>query len=454
MSQSMQSGQRVVITGFGAISCLGNGAASAWEAMREGCSGIGLYNDEPFVRYSDDWPTKIGGEVRDLDMSPLMEAREAKRLDRVTQLGLVAAHEAVEHAGIDFAKEDPGRCGVVIGTGIGGIETIEAGVNVLRDRGPRRLNVFTVPRLMANATTGAVSIRYGLEGPASCHATACASAGHAFGDAMAYIRAGMCDVMVTGGTEAALTPICISAFGVMKALSTRNGEPTLASRPFDADRDGFVLAEGAGIYVIESEAHAKARGATIHAELVGFGNSCDAHHITAPHETGGGAARSMRGALRDANLDPASIDYINAHGTSTSLGDKAELRAVHDVFGPGRESSDRKLMMSSTKSVHGHALGASGAIEMIACLHAVRDGIIPPTINLDRPAEGPWAESGSLDLVAHDSREMPVRSWKAVKRLPFSLTKSMTSSLVWPAKVSMEVSETPPHRPAARPPPL
>ena len=409
MSQNANTGNRVVITGYGAITCLGNDAASTWEAMREGRSGIGLYNDESFVRYSDDWPTKIGGEVRGLDMSPLMEAREAKRLDRVTQLGLVAAHEAVGHSGIDFAAEDPGRCGVVIGTGIGGIETIETGANVLRDRGPRRLNVFTVPRLMANATTGAVSIRYGIQGPTSCHATACASAGHAFGDAMAYIRSGMCDVMVTGGTEAALTPICISAFGVMKALSTRNDEPTLASRPFDADRDGFVLSEGSAIFVIESEAHAKARGATIHAELIGFGNSCDAHHITAPHETGAGAARSMRGALRDAGLGTDAIDYINAHGTSTSLGDKAELRAVHDVFGPGREGSDRKLMMSSTKSVHGHALGASGAIEMVACVHGVRDGIIPPTINLNHPAEGPWAEGGSLDLVAHDSREIPVR---------------------------------------------
>ena len=409
MSQSVQSGQRVVITGFGAITCLGNDAASTWEAMREGRSGIGLYNDEAFTRYSEDWPTKIGGEVRGLDMSPIMEPREAKRLDRVTQLGLVAAHEAVGHSGLAFDAEDPGRCGVVIGTGIGGIETIETGVNVLRDRGPRRLNVFTVPRLMANATTGAVSIRYGLEGPASCHATACASAGHAFGDAAAYIRAGMCDVMLTGGTEAALTPICVSAFRVMKALSTRNDEPTLASRPFDADRDGFVLAEGAAVFALESEAHARARGATIHAELIGFGNSCDAYHITAPHAEGAGATRSMRGALRDAGLEPGMIDYVNAHGTSTPLGDEAELRAVHEVFGPDRGGPDRSLLMSSTKSVHGHALGASGAIEMIACLHAVRDGVIPPTVNLDHPSEGPWAEAGSLDLVAHDSRETAVR---------------------------------------------
>ncbi|MEM0983629.1 MAG: beta-ketoacyl-ACP synthase II [Planctomycetota bacterium] len=404
-SSPSAASRRVVITGFGATTCIGSNAKETWESMREGRCGLSVYDNEPFIRYADNWQTTIGGQVRDLSLEGVLEHREAKRLDRVTQLGMAAAAEAITHSGIDFAKERSNRCGVVIGTGIGGIETIEQAVNTLRDRGPTRLNVFTVPRLMANATTGAVSIHYGLEGPASCHATACASAGHAFGDAMAYIRSGMCDVMITGGAEAALTPLCLAAFGVMKAMSTRNDAPEKASRPFDQNRDGFVLAEGASVFVLESLEHAQARGATIYAELVGFGNSSDAHHITAPHAEGAGAARSMKWALEDAGLETTDIDYINAHGTSTPLGDEAELKGVMEVFGDhAKKTSERHLLMSSTKSVHGHALGASGAVEMIACLHAVRDGVVPPTINLDNPIEG-----CEVDLVAHESRERPVK---------------------------------------------
>ncbi len=397
--------RRIVITGFGAYTTLGKNAASTWEAMREGRSGVRHLVSEPFDAYPGEWPVRIGGQISDLDTSAFLDPREAKRLDRSTLLGLAATDEAVKHSGIDLSKGDPMRHGVVIGSGIGGIQTIEDGLNVLASRGPTRISPFTVPRLMVNATAGNVSIRYGLEGPCSAHATACASSGHAIGDAMAYIRKGLADVMIAGGTEGAITPLCVAAFSTMKALSTRNDDPQRASRPFDKDRDGFVLSEGAASFVLESLEHARARGATIHAELVGYGNSADACHITAPDEQGAGAARSMRLALADAELEPASIDYVNAHGTSTPLGDRAEVRAVDHIFGDhARSSAGGRLLMSSTKAAHGHALGASGAVEMVACLHAVRDGVIAPTINLDNPDD-----DFDLDLVAHDSRERAVR---------------------------------------------
>ena len=396
---------RVVITGAGAITCLGCDERATWQAMREGRSGIHAFDFGPFEQIGEHWPTRIAGQIADLDSSGFLEHREAKRLDRSTILGLGAAHEAVEHSRIDFGNEDRDRCGVVIGSGIGGIATIEEGLNTLNTRGPRRVSPFTVPRLMVNATAGNVSIRYGLRGPASAHATACASSGHAIGDAMGYIRRGECDVMIAGGVEAAITPLCIAAFSAMKALSTRNDEPERASRPFDQERDGFVMAEGGAIFVLESLEHAQARGATILGELVGFGNTCDASHITAPDPAGRGAARSMRAALRDAGVEPGEIDYVNAHGTSTPLGDEAEVAAVFDVFGDhARKSAGGRLLMSSTKSMHGHALGASGAIEMIACLHAVGDGVIAPTINLDSPSD-----AFDIDLVAHDARERPIR---------------------------------------------
>jgi 3-oxoacyl-[acyl-carrier-protein] synthase II len=392
---------RIVITGIGAVTDLGLNAAETWDAMREGRSGIATIEGGGFANYQDRWTVTIGGQVKGWDPTSAIDPREAKRLDRCTQLGMAAAAEAVAHSGLDFAAEDGDRCGVIIGSGIGGISTIEEGVGILLQRGPHRLSPFTVPRLMVNAVTGNISIRYGLRGPASAHATACASSGHAIGDAMQYMRRGCADVMIVGGAEGALTPLCLGAFMTMKALSTRNDEPTKASRPFDRDRDGFVLAEGAAMYVLETEAHAKARGATIHAELVGFGNSGDAGHITAPDPEGRGASRSMRWALEDAGLHAEQIDYVNAHGTSTPLGDKAEVAAVLGVFGDhARKSAGGKLLMSSTKSMHGHCLGASGAVEMIACLHAVRDGVIAPTINLDNPDEG-----FDLDLVAHDARE-------------------------------------------------
>lgn len=396
---------RVVITGLGALTNLGLDAPSTWAAMREGRSGISTIEGEDFAFYGTNWDVRIGGQVKGWDVTSVLEFREAKRLDRFSHLGIAAAVEAVRDSGLDFAKEQPERCGVVIGSGIGGIKTIEDGVLVMKDKGPDRINPFTVPRLMANAAAGNISIKFGLQGPASCHATACASSGHALGDAMNYLRRGLADVMVAGGAEAACTPLCIGAFMVMKALSTRNDAPTKASRPFDVDRDGFVLSEGAAMMVLETEDHARRRGAKIYAELLGFGNSGDAGHITAPDAQGAGAARSMRMAMLDARLNPTDIDYVNAHGTSTPLGDKAEIAAALRVFGEhARKSAGGKLLMSSTKSMIGHCLGASGAVEMLACIHAVRDGVVAPTINLDKPDEG-----FDIDLVPHHSRERRVR---------------------------------------------
>lgn len=414
MPESRSNLPRIVITGMGAVTNLGLDAKSTWEGMREGRSGISALTGDEFTKFGDRWDVKIAGQVKGFDPVKYIEHREAKRIDRFCQLGVAAAIEAVNHSGIDFSKENPERCGVVVGSGVGGIITIEDGVNVMRDRGPDRLSPFTVPRLMVNAATGNISIRYGLQGPASAHATACASSGHAIADAFNIMRRGRADVMIVGGAEGAVSPLCLAAFMTMKALSTRNDEPERASRPFDIDRDGFVLSEGAAIFVIETEAHAKARGATIYAELLGTGNSSDGTHITAPDSEGRGAARSMRWALEDAGLDASQIDYVNAHGTSTPLGDNAEVQAVNTVFGDhARKSKGGKLMMSSTKSMHGHTLGASGAVELIACTHAVRDGVIAPTINLDNPGtRDPKTDEITpidMDLVPKSARERPIR---------------------------------------------
>jgi 3-oxoacyl-[acyl-carrier-protein] synthase II len=396
---------RIVITGMGAVTNLGLDTKSTWAAMREGRSGISRIDGEDFAAHANKWTVRIGGQVKNWTPGGFIEPREVKRLDRFALLGMGAAHEAVTNSGIDFAKENPERCGVIVGSGIGGIRTIEEGCGVMFAKGPDRLSPFTVPRLMVNAATGNISILYGLQGPATAHATACASSGHAIGDAVENMRRGKADVMIAGGAEAAISPLCVGAFMTMRALSTRNDDPTRASRPFDRTRDGFVLAEGAAMFVLETEEHARKRGATILAELVGHGNSSDATHITAPDSAGRGAARSMRWALEDSGLNADQITYVNAHGTSTPLGDKAEVEAVLSVFGDhARKSAGGKLMMSSTKSMHGHALGASGAVETIACIHAVRDGIVAPTINLETPDDG-----FDLDFVPHHARERRVQ---------------------------------------------
>ena len=369
--------RRVVVTGMGAVTSLGCKVEELWQRVLAGQSGI--HNLQSFD--TADYKVKFGGDVHDWSTDGYIDAKEAKRVDRFTQFALVAAIDAVSESGIDFSKEDPYMCGAIIGSGIGGLNEIEEQERRLILKGPDRVSAFTIPKLMLNAASGQISIRFGLRGPNYAVATACASATNAMGDAFKAIQYGDADVMVTGGAEAAITPIGVSGFSNMRALSERNDNPPAASRPFDADRDGFVLSEGAGILVFEELEHAKARGAKIYGEVLGYGASADAGHITQPDENGTGAARAMSSALRDAKLDPTAIDYINAHGTSTPLGDKAETVAVKRVF----EDHAYKLNVSSTKSQLGHLLGASGGVELIFSLLALRDQVCPPTINLDTP---------------------------------------------------------------------
>lgn len=389
--------RRVVITGMGTVTDVGGDARSTWEALVAGRSGIRTITAFP---QNDEWPVTIAGEVPDFDPAPVVDPREQKRMDRFCLLAMVAAEEAALDCGIDFTTGDSYRRGVVIGSGVGGILTIEIGHEKLLETGPRKISPFVVPKLMVNAAAGNVSIRHGLRGPNSATATACATGGHAIGSAFHMIQRGDVDVVFAGGSEAAVTPLCIGSFAAMKALSTRNDEPTLASRPFDRGRDGFVLAEGAGIVVLEALDIAKARGAKIYAELLGFGVSGDAYHIAAPDPEGRGAQAAMRFALRDAELAPEEIGYINAHGTSTPLGDVAEVNAVKAVFG----DHARKLALGSTKSMTGHALGAAGGIESVIAAMTVKTGVIPPTINLDEPDAG-----FDLDFVPHEAREQRVR---------------------------------------------
>lgn len=362
---------------MGAVTSLGCKVEELWQRILAGQSGI--HNLQSFD--TADYKVKFGGDVHDWSTDGYVDAKEAKRVDRFTQFALVAAIDAVNESGIDFSKEDPYMCGAIIGSGIGGLNEIEEQERRLILKGPDRVSAFTIPKLMLNAASGQISIRFGLRGPNYAVATACASATNAMGDAFKAIQYGDADVMVTGGAEAAITPIGVSGFSNMRALSERNDNPPAASRPFDADRDGFVLSEGAGILVFEELEHAKARGAKIYGEVLGYGASADAGHITQPDENGTGAARAMSSALRDAKLDPTAIDYINAHGTSTPLGDKAETVAVKRVF----EDQAYKLNVSSTKSQLGHLLGASGGVELIFSLLALRDQVCPPTINLDTP---------------------------------------------------------------------
>jgi len=374
--------RRVVVTGIGAVSNLGCSAAKTWEAMKAGRSGITPLRTFP---QNEDWTVRFAGEIHDFDPSHVVDGREQKRIDRVALFAMAAADEAVRDSGLDLRNAaDPYRNGTIIGSGIGGVLTMEEGHTKLLQTGPRRVSPFVVPRLMVNAAPGNVSIQFNLKGPSTAVASACASSGHAMGMAMQAIQRGDCDVMVAGGSEAAITPLTLSAFASMKALSTRNDDPTRASRPFDKDRDGFVLSEGAAIVVLEELEHAKKRGARIYAELVGFGATGDAYHIAAPDEQGSGAFKAMEVALKDAQVDKTEVGYINAHGTSTPLGDKAEVGAVKRLFG----DHSYKLAMSSTKSMTGHALGAAGGIETIPTIMSIYEGILAPTINLDTADEG------------------------------------------------------------------
>ncbi|MBC8523249.1 beta-ketoacyl-ACP synthase II [PVC group bacterium] len=390
------SKRRVVVTGLGAVTNIGHDVATTWSSLLAGKSGIGPITS---FEQDDQWSTKIAGEVLGWDPADHLDKSSIKRMDRFSQLGVFAATEAMNHSGLDWENGDPFRHGVSIGSGVGGISTIEHFANVLRDRGPRRLSPFTVPRLMVNACAGNVSIEFNLRGVNSAVATACATGGHAIAEAYTFIASGMADFILAGGAEAAVTPVCVSSFSAMKALSTRNDEPTKASRPFDKDRDGFVLSEGAAVLAVEEYDHAKARGADILAELVGFGITGDASHIAAPDSEGTGAQAAMKAAIAHAGIDPSRVEYINAHGTSTPLGDSAEVAAVKSLFG----DHACKLAMSSTKSCTGHMLGAAGGLESIAVVQALKNGVLPPTINLEEADVG-----FDLDFVANEPQDRPI----------------------------------------------
>lgn len=390
--------RRVVVTGTGLVSSLGHEVAEVWDKICAGKSGI-----SPIERFDcSEYKVSFGGEIRHFDCTDHVdiEKKEIKRIDRFVQFAIASASKAIRASGMDFTSGDPYKHGVLVGSGIGGLTEIEMQHDALFDRGPARVSPFMIPKLMVNAASGNISVHWGLKGPNSAVATACASATNAIGDAFRLVQLGMADVMVTGGSEAAMTPLGLSGFARMKALSTRNDNPEAASRPFDADRDGFVMSEGAGALVIEEYEHAKARGANILAEILGYGMSADGTHMTAPDPEGKGAARAMAGALQDAKIDPSEIDYVNAHGTSTPLGDKAETIAIKSVFGDHSST----LAVSSTKSQIGHLLGASGGVESVICVQALIDQVAPPTINLDNPAEG-----CDLDYVPNQARQMPIR---------------------------------------------
>ena len=371
--------RRVVITGIGMVTPLGPDVASNWDALVHGRSGITRITKFDASPYE----TQIAGQIPDFDATKYMDRKEVRRTDRFTHLGVAAASQALKDAKLDKIP-DAERVGTAIGTGVGGLETLIDQVVLMEQRGPSRLSPFLVPMLMANAASAQISMQFGLKGPSLTHVSACASSSHAIGESGEIIRRGQADVMVTGGSEAAVLPLAIGAFSNMHAMSRRNDDPQGASRPFDKDRDGFVLAEGAAVVILEEREHALKRGAQIYGELVGYGATADAYHITSPAPEGEGNARSMRMALKQAGLEPADIDYINAHGTSTQPNDREETGAIKQVFG----EHAYKLMVSSTKSMSGHLLGAAGAFEAIACLLALKEGCIPPTINYTTPDPG------------------------------------------------------------------
>ena len=386
---------RVVVTGLGAVTPLGNSVPEFWRAISEGRSGVATITRFDPKRLD----CRIAAEVKGFEPLKVIEKKELKKLDLFIQYAIVAGVEAVESAKIDFSQVDPTRAGALVGSGIGGILSILEWHKVLLEKGPSRVSPFFVPSLIVNMASGQLSIRYKLKGPNSSVVTACATGNHAIGDAFRIIQRGEADLMVAGGSEAIIDELPIGGFAQMKALSTRNDEPTRASRPFDADRDGFVPGEGAGIVVLESLELARRRGARIHAEIVGYGMTADAYHMTAPDPDGDGAVRAMAGALRDAGLRPEDVSYINAHGTSTPYNDKTETLAIKQVFG----EHARRLAVSSTKSMTGHLLGAAGGIEAIATVLALQHGLLPPTINYETP--DPECD---LDYVPNTARKAEV----------------------------------------------
>ncbi len=389
--------RRVVVTGLGVVTALGSEIPEFWDNVCAGKSGIG-----PVRRFDcSHWKVNFGGEItyfNAVEHLPKLE-KELKRMDRFVQFAVVAADKAIRQCGFDFSSGDPYRHGVLVGSGIGGLNEIEVQHQTLYEKGPARVSPFMIPKLLVNAGSGNVSVLWGLRGPNSAVCTACASATNAIGDAYKLIQNDMADIMVTGGSEAAVTPMGLSGFSRMQALSTRSDSPHTASRPFDRDRDGFVMSEGAGIIVLEEYEHAKARGANILAEILGYGMSADGTHMTAPCPDGSGARYAMAQALRDAKIDRSTIDYVNAHGTSTPLGDKAETLALKMIFGDKAKS----IAVSSTKSQLGHLLGASGGVEIALCVQALQHQVAPPTINLDNPDP-----DCDLDYVPNQARPMKI----------------------------------------------
>jgi 3-oxoacyl-[acyl-carrier-protein] synthase II len=392
------SKRRVVVTGLGMLSPLGNTVEDSWQGLIAGKSGI----DEITRFDTEGFSVKIGGALKDLDLEEYIDRKDARRMDAFMQYGIIAAMQAIQDAKIeDLTPEQKIRTGVAMGSGIGGIETIESVRDTFNKSGPRKVSPFFVPSAIINMISGNVAIKYGFKGPNIAVVTACTTGTHNIGYAARTIAYGDADVMICGGAEMATSPIAMAGFANAKALSTRNDDPTKASRPWDEERDGFVLSDGAGALVLEDYEHAKARGAKIYAELTGFGMSGDAHHITSPIEDGSGARASMENALNDAGIQADAVDYINAHGTSTPLGDIAECKAIRSLFGSHAE----RLLVSSSKSSIGHLLGAAGAVEAIFAVLAIRDNIAPPTLNLDNPSEG-----CDLDFVPHTARQATINT--------------------------------------------
>lgn len=388
--------RRVVITGLGTVNPLAADVAEFWRALCSGRSGIRLIEQIDTSAFR----VKFGGEVKNFNPETVLDAKVARRLDRFAQFALVAAIAAVRDSGLDFSREDPYRCGAILGSGIGGLTEFEEQHTRFIQGGPGKISPFVIPKMIPNAAPGNVSIHFGLCGPNTAVSTACASAAHAIGDALRAIQWDYADVMITGGSEAVITNMGLGGFISARALSLRNDDPQAASRPFDKDRDGFVLSEGAGVLILEELERARRRGATIYAEVLGCGSTADAHHITAPHPEGSGAVRAMQLALRDARLNPEDIQYVNSHGTSTPLGDEAETKAIKQVFG----AHARRLAINSTKSMIGHTLGASGGIELLVSALAIKQGVLHPTINYQTPDP-----ACDLDYVPNRAREMRIR---------------------------------------------
>ncbi len=387
----------VVVTGMGCISPVGNDVAATWDGMVEGRSGIGRITQFD----SADLPVHVAGEVKDFDAADRLGPKQARRMSRFSQFAVVVSEEALTDAGLDLAQTDRDRVGVLIASGVGGLREIEQANHILEHQGHRRVSPFVVPMMIGDMASGNVAIRFDLRGPNFGLVSACASGAHAIGEAAEIIRRGDADVMIAGGSEAAITPLAVASFVAARALSESDAEPETVSRPFDRDRSGFVIAEGAAVVILESEAHARARGAHILAVVAGYGAGADAYHMTAPEPSGRGAIASMRKALVRAGLEPAELGYLNAHGTSTDLNDRAEAAAIHEVFNSHADT----LPVSSTKSMTGHLLGAAGALESVVCLKAIETGLIPATINLENPSD-----DCRLDHVTGSPRAVEVRS--------------------------------------------